>query len=447
VSVRFGTDGIRGVAGRDLTIELAHALGRAIARELRPDVVILGRDTRESGPMLADALAAGLCREAVSVIDADVITTPGISYLAFKHGVPGVMISASHNPYQDNGIKVLSRAGSKLDESTEHAIEATLGYLLDHPETPEASAQRGEVRHERGLVDEYVAYLVASTKSASRDIAVVLDCANGAAFEIAPRVLRAIGIEPVVLFADPNGQNINDGCGSTHPDALGRAVLEHGAELGICFDGDADRMLAIDENGELVDGDALMALFALDLKARGVLVNQAIAVTVMSNLGLHHALREAGIRAYETPVGDKYVVEAMHAKGLVLGGEQSGHIVFGERARTGDGILTALRLLELLTARSEPLSMLAKSAMTRFPQELRSVRVRDRHELEGATAIWELVRAAEQRLGENGRVLLRASGTESLIRVMVEAADADEAKEIADHLAKSVENTLGAPIG
>jgi phosphoglucosamine mutase len=438
---RFGTDGVRGVANTELTPELALLLGRAAARTLRQSTYLLGRDTRSSGSMLSAALAAGLASEGCDVIDVGVIPTPGIAYLAAERNVPAAMISASHNAYTDNGIKFFGSGGTKLSVDTEHAIRTAIEHLETDPE--DRTSQVGIVTADGGLIDDYTKWLGTRVDLRGLRIGdVVVDCANGAASAVAPDLLAELGISHRTIFSSPDGMNINHECGSTHLEPLADEVRRTGAAMGIAFDGDADRMLAVDEMGSVVDGDHLLALFAKDLLAAGRLPNETIVVTVMSNLGLRLALEEAAIAVVETPVGDRHVADALDAGGLRLGGEQSGHLIFREHASTGDGILTALLLIELVGRRSRPLSELASEAMTRLPQVLINVAVGDPLLLDRASAVWEAVERVNAELGASGRVLLRSSGTESCVRVMVEAPSHQEAERTARHLAEIVQDSL-----
>ena len=449
-SLQFGTDGLRGIANSELTPELALALGRAAARHLGGERFLLGRDTRRSGPMLAAALAGGLASEGVDVIDVGVIPTPGLAWLAADRRLPAAMISASHNPFHDNGIKLLSEGGTKLADAVEEAVEGELDRLLFLPpgsggQLPPAAAERvGDLAADPEAIAGYADHLVESVDLAGTRLRVVCDCANGAAARVAPGVLARLSIDAVVLAAEPDGTNINAGCGSTHAARLGPQVLAAGADLGLAFDGDADRLIALDEHGEVIDGDRLLALFAVDLHERGQLEGGAIAVTVLSNLGLHRALQEKGIGVVQTPVGDRHVADALDAHGLVLGGEQSGHLIFRREATTGDGILTALKLIELAARKRRPISELASHAMRRMPQELRAVPVAEPRRLADAGAVWEEVSLVEAELGGEGRVLLRASGTEPAVRVMVEAETIERAEQYVQRLIAVVERELNA---
>jgi len=465
VRVRFGTDGIRGVANVDLTAELAVAVGQAVGTVLPTTHVVVGRDTRRSGAMLQAAVTAGLASRGVDVVDVGVLPTPAVAWAAAQRGVPAVMVSASHNPFTDNGLKVFGYGGRKLCDADEIALETALASsggdqafpasdLVSEQATddgPAASPARrtspgsvsavGIVSTDPSVADGYVSSLVSAL--GGRDLAgmeIVLDCAHGAASAVAPATLRALGAELTVLGADPDGTNINDGCGSTHPEALAAAVVARGAALGLALDGDADRLVAVDHRGRIITGDHLLALFAADLHRRGALVGNAVVVTVMSNLGLRLALADLGITVQETPVGDRYVLEALDAGGLVLGGEQSGHIVFRSLATTGDGMLTGVLLADLVRRSRSDLADLADSAMTPVPQHLVNVQSADPA---GVVASRSVVAALEQvraLLGGQGRVLVRPSGTEPLVRVMVEASDAALADRALAELRSVVES-------
>jgi phosphoglucosamine mutase len=454
--LRFGTDGVRGDADKDLTTPLVVALARAVARVLRPARVLVGRDTRASGPRIEAELAIGLQAEGVEPVLLGVLPTPAIAFVAANEGVPAAIVSASHNRWSDNGVKVIGADGRKLPDHAEVAIEAELDTELEassfvafatRRDTRLADAQdSGELAAlaaHGASADAYVAHLLSTLGGRRLDgLDVVLDCANGAGFDIGPRVLRAAGARVHVLHAAPDGRNINDGCGSTHPELLRRTMMERGAALGLALDGDGDRVIAVDERGELVDGDEIMTMTAIDMHARGALRNAAIAVTVMSNLGLHRAMRADDIRVIKTPVGDRHVVAAMQTNDLVLGGEQSGHIVYSEYATTGDGLLTGLLVADLLRRTKRPLSALA-AQMTRVPQVLVNVRVARRVDVAASVALGEAVRSIEQELGETGRVLVRASGTEPLVRVMIEA----DAQSVADAAAERLRSVVTSEFG
>jgi phosphoglucosamine mutase len=445
MSLKFGTDGVRGVAGVDLTPELVVALGRAAVRALGTDApYVIARDPRRSGPMLEAALVAGICAEGGSTRSLGVLPTPGLAGACAVERAPGAMISASHNPYPDNGIKFFEAGGRKLRDETEAAIESALGTILAEGPPLRSGTEIGTARTVEGAVDAYVERLVlAVAPDALRGLRVVVDCGNGAASSAGPRVLTKLGADVAVRNAAPDGTNINDGCGSTDPSGLVTAVRDGGAQAGLAFDGDADRVVAVDERGEVVDGDHILAITALDLQARGKLAGNAIATTVMANLGLRRALEAHGIDVIETPVGDRHVLAAMEEHGLVLGGEQSGHVIFLDHAVTGDGPLAGILLLDVMVRSGKTLSELAR-VVTKYPQVLRNVRVREREGLDGAAAFWTEVRGVEAQLGERGRVLVRPSGTEPVVRVMVEASDEEEAERAAAHLAGALESALGA---
>jgi len=433
--LKFGTDGVRGVANVELTPEFALALGRAAARVLGGPFVV-GRDTRISGPMLEGALASGLAAEGVDVRLLGVLPTPGVAWTAAAEGCSGAVISASHNPYADNGIKFFAAGGRKLDDETEARLEAELGRAG-------SPSDRSGTVSPASVVDDYAAALVRTTDGRSlKGVHVVVDCANGAAHSMAGDVLNYLGARVEVLFSDPDGTNINQGCGSTHPEKLQEAVRRSGADAGLALDGDADRVLAVDNRGELVDGDQIIAACALDLRDRGQLAGDTVVVTVMTNLGFKLAMEKHGVHVVETPVGDRNVLEALEEGGWSLGGEQSGHIIFRELATTGDGLLTGIQLLDILARTGKPLAEVA-AVMTRLPQVLRNVRVARRDDLDDAAALWSEVQAVQGELGAQGRVLVRPSGTEPLVRVMVEAASADQAEKAADRLCKAVTDALG----
>ena len=452
--LKFGTDGVRGVANAELTPELALALGRAAVRVLGGDRFAVGRDTRRSGPLLEAALAAGLAAEGADVTLLGVVPTPEVAWWSVAEAAPAAMVSASHNPFGDNGIKLFSAGGRKLSDAVEQQLELELQRILgavvssgdaaarDDRPVP-TGAEVGRVVPAAGAHDGYAAAVVASIEGRRLDgLTAVVDCANGSAFAVAPRVLRELGVAVEVLHAAPDGTNINDGCGSTHPEDLARTVVARGADLGVAFDGDADRVLLVDAAGELVDGDQIIALCAIDRHERGTLADDSVVVTVMTNLGFRLAMEDRGIQVVETKVGDRYVLEALEAGALSLGGEQSGHVIFPELATTGDGLLTAVQALDVVARAGRPLAELAAGAMTRLPQVLRNVRVAERD-----PAIVDRlaadVAAVEKRLGPRGRVLVRTSGTEPLVRVMAEAPTAAEAEAAVDELVRAVE-ALGA---
>jgi phosphoglucosamine mutase len=444
---RFGTDGVRGIANEELTAELALALGRASARVLPAPLFVVGRDTRRSGPMLQAALSAGLAAEGADVADLGVIPTPGVASVAAARGVPGAMVSASHNPFPDNGIKLFSREGTKLPVDVEAEIERELGAVLLDPECPPRRPTGhgvGRISADPGAVDLYRELLVRSTEGRRLDgLHLVLDCANGAACEIAPWVFAELGARVVVLHDEPDGANINDGCGSTDPTRLSLAVVEHQADLGLALDGDADRVVAVDRSGAVVDGDVLLALFALDLAGQSRLAENTVVVTVMTNLGFRIAMESRGIQVRETDVGDRHVLAALDDDGLSLGGEQSGHIIFRERSTTGDGILTGLALADLMRRTESALSDLSAGLVERVPQRLVNVPIPQPERLASCAVVWDAVVEAEAELGSDGRVLLRPSGTEPIVRVMVEARQETQANAMAAQLAAVVEAALG----
>jgi phosphoglucosamine mutase len=445
---RFGTDGVRGVANAELSPELVLALGRATARKLLATSFLVGRDTRRSGPMLQAALSAGLAGEGADVIDVGILPTPAIAWLSADRDIPGAVISASHNPFADNGIKLFARGGTKLSVETETAIEEELEQVLDPgvrgPRSPEGFGV-GRVVSEPGAADAYLAHLVSLLEGRRLDgLRLVVDGANGAAAEIAARLYEEVGAEVVAIGCEPDGSNINAGCGSTHTDTLATAVVEHGADLGLALDGDADRLLAVDAAGETIGGDELLALFTVDLAERGQLAGNTVVVTVMTNLGFKLAMEHRGITVKETPVGDRHVLAALDADGLALGGEQSGHIIFRRMATTGDGLLTGLILADLMARSKKPLAELLDGLVTRVPQVLVNVQVPDPDLLAAADAVWSAVAEEETRLGEQGRVLLRPSGTEPLVRVMVEAPGDGVAEEVAQRLSALVRHELHA---
>jgi phosphoglucosamine mutase len=392
-----------------------------------------------------------LATEGVTVSDVGVLPTPALALLARGRGVPAAVVSASHNPFPDNGIKLFSAEGTKLPVEIERAIEKELDALLGSPEHATArpsGAGVGVIVSDPKAADEYRQAVIRVLKGRRLDgLHVVLDCANGAASKVAPAIFDSLGARVDSVFDQPDGVNINDGCGSTHPTALAAAVLERRAALGLAFDGDADRLVAVDHRGVLADGDTLLALFAVDLASRGLLPGDSVVVTVMSNLGFRLAMSERNIAVVETPVGDRSVLEALEAGGFHLGGEQSGHIVFRHLTSTGDGILTGLLLADLIVRSGVGLASLAAGLIERVPQVLRNVTVLEPHRLAGATEVWKAVSEVEASLGSTGRVLLRASGTEPVIRVMVETFDPAAAESAVDRLCAAVEGSLGSPTG
>jgi phosphoglucosamine mutase len=444
--LRFGTDGVRGVANAELTPELVLALGRAAARVLGGDRFVVGRDTRWSGPLVESALCAGLAAEGVDVDRVGVLPTPAVAWLSAADGVPGAVISASHNPFPDNGVKLFAPGGRKLPDAVEDEVERVLHGVLGGADAGAAAAVGDAVGRavERAEgAERWMAGVAATVADRRLDgLRVVVDCANGAASRVAPEVLRRLGADVTAIHDRPDGRNINDGCGSTDPGDLQRAVVAAGADAGLAFDGDADRVVAVDGAGRLVDGDHLIAMCATDLRDRGGLTDDTVVVTVMSNLGFRLAMAERGIRVVETAVGDRYVLEALEDGGWSLGGEQSGHVVFRDLATTGDGLLTGVQVLDLVRRSGRPLADLAAEAMTRLPQVLRNVAVADRRP-SIADDVADDVAAVEAGLGGRGRVLIRPSGTEPVVRVMVEAERAEAAEAAAERLVDAVRRVAG----
>lgn len=477
----FGTDGVRGLANEDITAELALDLGVAVARLVveerimatgqmpivkdllkeqrhasmiesrtgikRPRLIpeepakpraIIGRDTRVSGQFLDHALAAGLSSAGMDVTRVGVIPTPGVAYLTESQDIElGVVISASHNPMQDNGIKFFARGGYKLPDEMEDRVQAMLGQDWERPLGPGV----GNVSANGAAADDaYVNHLVDTVPVSLHGLRIVVDCANGAASEVGPRALREAGADVVVINASPDGRNINLNCGSTHPEQLQSMVVAAGADFGVAYDGDADRCLAVDGAGNMVDGDQIMGMLAIDMKKAGVLTHDTLVITVMSNLGLRLAMQEAGIEIATTTVGDRYVLEEMRANGYVLGGEQSGHVINARYATTGDGILTSLQVAAAVATHNAPLSELV-APIQKLPQTLINVPGVDKTRTDDP-ALQETVKACEARLGQNGRVLLRSSGTEPLVRVMVEAPTQEQANQEAETLANRVKELL-----
>jgi phosphoglucosamine mutase len=439
----FGTDGVRGLANADLTPELALAVASASARVLvahdatHKPVAVVGRDPRASGEMLEAAVIAGLTSAGADVLRVGVLPTPAVAFLTADYGADlGVMLSASHNPMPDNGVKLFARGGQKLPDDLEAEIEDAVDA---GPLTRPIGSGVGRVRDAADADERYLAHLLAAVPVDLDGLHVVVDCANGAASYLAPELYRRAGAKVTAIAADPDGLNINDGVGSTHLGGLAAAVVKHGADLGIAHDGDADRCLAIAADGSLVDGDQILALCALELRARGALRSDAVVATVMSNLGFHHAMRDAGIEVVTTGVGDRYVLEALRERDLSLGGEQSGHVVFTDSATTGDGLLTALRIMACVASAHKPLSELA-AVVQRLPQILVNVTVADKERVAASIAVQAAVDDAAAQLGDDGRILLRPSGTEQLVRVMVEAPT----QELADLIAHRVAAVVAA---
>jgi|694.fasta_scaffold150051_2 phosphoglucosamine mutase len=456
MSLRFGTDGVRGPAD-EFTDELVTALGEAATRVLDGSSgFLIACDTRESGPRLERALAVGIARGGGVPESLGVVPTPTAAWASVHRDVPAAVISASHNVWSDNGIKFFAAGGRKLPDAVEARLEATLDEILATSPTGGSTfsdaVDDGSSLPRDGALGPWSAALAASIGDRRLDgLRVVIDCANGASSDVAPSLLRALGAEVDVLHASPNGRNINDACGSTHPGDLQQRVIKTGADIGLAFDGDADRLLAVDEQGLLVDGDHLLAMFAADLRRRGRLAGDLVVVTVMTNLGFRMAMSERGITVVETPVGDRHVLEALARTGGSLGGEQSGHIVFAEMATTGDGLLSGIQLLDLVHRSARPFSELAAESMTQLPQVLMNVPVASRRSDFSThftsvmtTVLADDVSAEEQLLGERGRILIRPSGTEPLVRVMVEAETSELADGVARRLAAKVEEAFPA---
>jgi phosphoglucosamine mutase len=444
----FGTDGIRGIAGQSpLDVPTIYAIGLALAHHLGASPrVLLGMDTRESGEWIAAALTAGLCAGGASVESAGVITTPAIAFLTHTHNFSaGVVISASHNPWQDNGIKVFGPDGYKLPDSTELAIEDEIFRQLAASTTPPQQTIAPRVNDADRA--DYVRFLLAAVPGLSLDgKRIVVDCANGAASPVAPQLFAELnangGGEAIITHASPDGRNINENCGALHPAVVAAEVVKHKADLGITFDGDADRALFADEHGRVVNGDAVLLLAARDLQARGLLANDTVVATTMSNMGLETALKRSGIQMLRANVGDKYVLEQMIATGAALGGEQSGHIIFTGRSTTGDGLLTALLLLDVVHRSGKSLSELVADLKV-FPQVIVNVKVREKRPLEDIPTVASAIRAAEVELADSGRVVIRYSGTEALARVMIEAESEPLMRHHADTIADAIRAELG----
>jgi len=443
VVLRFGTDGIRGNAADDLSPQFVRAIGCCAARVLGAgDPFVIGRDTRGSGSRIEADLIAGLAWGGAASYAVGVLPTPGVAYLAAALGAPAVVISASHNPPEDNGIKLFDRTGDKIGTAVEAAVQAELVRVADEQIAPSAALSEPVVAVGPG---DYMAHLVGAIGGRRLDgLRVVVDAANGAASDTAPAALRAAGAAVEVINASPDGTNINEGCGSTHPEALQAEVVRTGAAVGLALDGDADRVIAVDECGDLIDGDQIIAITALDLEERGLLRKSAVAVTVMSNLGLRRALSAAGIEIVETAVGDREVLAAMRDRGLALGGEQSGHVIFGDLATTGDGVLSGLMVLDRMVRSGRRLSELA-GVMTKLPQVLESVRVSSGFDLGSAATVRVATERVEQRLGGRGRVLVRPSGTEPVVRVMAEAPTQEEAAVAVAEISRALEDASASP--
>jgi len=438
----FGTDGVRGVYGRELTDDLAFGLGRAAVIVLRRYehggiTLVVGRDTRESGEPLETALIAGIRSVGADALIAGVVPTPAVAFLTTDlKAAAGVVISGSHNPPEDNGIKFFGPYGYKLADDVEDEIEAELPHVAEP-----VGAPTGEALPLGGKKRDYLDHLVSAAEAPLTGMKVVVDCANGSASVVAPEMLRRLGAQVYAIFDQPDGRNINVGCGALRPEVVAGAVTAADADVGIAYDGDADRALFADAEGNVIDGDQVLAASAIAMKEGGSLSKNTVVTTVMANLGFHRAMEEAGIDVVSAKVGDRYVLAEMLSTGAMLGGEQSGHIIFRHHATTGDGLLTAVRFLSLAAGRGVTVAELA-SAMSRFPQVLHNVQVAHKERLDDAEAVWEAVRAAEAALQGSGRVLVRASGTEPLVRVMVEAGSEEEARRHAAALAEIVRRAL-----
>ena len=431
--LRFGTDGVRGVALRDITTHAVQLYARAAARELHCSLFVVGYDTRESSVQLARAVEAGFVAEGVEVLWAGMCPTPTVAFFAEHCQAGAGVITASHNPYTDNGLKFFGEGGMKLTDEEELRIQNTYESLVQSGTVEVTNGGAGEVALD---LDAYCAHICASITEVATEIKLVIDCANGAMSEVAPRVFKKLGISPSFIHCSPDGKNVNEACGAAHPDSLMKEVIRSKADLGIAFDGDGDRVIAVDGNGEVINGDQLIALFALQLKARNALANNTVAVTVMTNMGFHIAMQDAGINVITTPVGDRSILVALQEAKACLGGEQSGHIIFTQHATTGDGLLAAVQLLSVLHSRQQSLQAASQEVMTSLPQVLINVPIQS-----GVTPQDLLVEhravisEVEQLLVGKGRLLVRTSGTEPLVRVMVEAQTSAEAQKYAEHIA------------
>lgn len=441
----FGTDGVRGIANQELTAEMAYQIGRCggyvLAGQVPKPKVVIGMDTRISGLMLESALVAGMLSIGADVIRIGVVSTPAVAYLTrVLNADAGVMISASHNPVEDNGIKFFGSDGFKLSDETELQIEELMDKEVDELPRPIGSGL-GTVTVDNESKIKYLEHLKTTINRSFEGLKVVLDCANGAAYELAPKLFKELGAEVYTLAAEPNGLNINDQCGSTHPEKLKDEVIRVGAHLGLAFDGDADRLIAIDEKGEEVDGDYILCICGDAMNRAGKLKDSTIVSTVMSNFGFYKATKKLSLNTQQTAVGDRYVMAEMIRGGYNLGGEQSGHVIFLDYNTTGDGILTAIQLVDTLIASGQTLSEL-KKVMKQYPQVLVNVRVQDKSKYSGNVSIEQAITEVENRLGDNGRVLVRPSGTESLIRVMAEGPEKQELEQLVGQIVAVVEKEL-----
>lgn len=445
----FGTDGVRGEANVTLLPEMAYRLGRAATIYFGKEsdeqpLIIIGRDTRISGEMFESALTAGICSAGGRAMLAGIIPTPAIAYLARKHKAKaGIVISASHNPFHDNGIKFFGGDGYKLPDAVEDELETIVHQLETDDNYPRPTAEHiGHIEYRTDLLNQYMEFVLSTCKERFDGVKVVLDCANGAAYEAMPKILRRLGANVKVIHALPNGTNINDGCGSTHLESLQKAVLENGADFGIAHDGDADRCLCVDEKGQVIDGDHILVMCAMDMMKEGKLPYNTVVTTVMANIGFHQAIKKAGGRAEITKVGDRYVLENMLKNGYKIGGEQSGHIIFTDFSTTGDGLITALQVLSSLKRSGRKASDLT-ALMTTYPQLLVNVKVATKEGWETNEAIKEAIAEGDKELGENGRILVRPSGTEPLIRVMAEGPDQAQLDRICHAIADVVKKEQG----
>lgn len=438
--LHFGTDGVRGVAIDELTTDVARDLARATARVLRPAAIVIGRDTRESGSELEDAIVEGCAAEGVAVHLMGVVPTPAIAYAAEQYGWVGIAVTASHNVWSDNGIKVFASDGAKLADAEQIEIEREWHAMVSEP----VVHAQPTIHDATGILGEYATHRLNVVGESLPGVRIVLDCANGAMSHVAPEVFMTAGADVSVIHASPNGRNINDNCGATAPQQLAAQVIAEGADIGIAFDGDGDRLIAVSASGELIDGDHIMAIAAVDLAHRGLLRNKGVAVTVMTNLGFHHTMRDNNIDVVITPVGDRSVLVALDEFDFVLGGEQSGHVIHRAHATTGDGLLAALHLVEYMTRAHVTLDQ-AASIMQSYPQVLINIRTLNRVH-DPIHDIADQIAQAEAELGDNGRILVRSSGTESLLRVMVEATDHVTAESIAMRLAQSLVDIHGGSI-
>ena len=430
----FGTDGVRGAAGSELTPDLAMQIGRAAGSHLRDGPVLVGQDTRRSGSMLSAALQAGLHSAGIDTVDVGILPSGGISYLTSNSGATmGAIVSASHNPADDNGIKLLAARGTKLPDEVERELEDRMRSSGWQVATGSSIGFRSESLEG---YDQYLQHLVGASRYSLNTVGIAIDCANGSAYKAAPELFERLSADARVFHAEPNGRNINDGCGATVPEFIAKHA---GGRIGLAFDGDADRLIAVDEDGEIANGDVIMAIIARHLKGQGRLTKNLVVATVMSNLGFKKSMEEAEIDVVETPVGDRYVMEALIERKALLGGEQSGHIIFADLAQTGDGLLTAVQLLNVVAGTGKELRRLRAEAITEFPQVLVNVRVNRSVDIAGIDDLWNEVNEVEEELGSEGRVLVRASGTEPLIRIMVEAPSKELASGYADRLAAVTE--------